>query len=71
MKWEASKIFLACRAHFGFYPQTTSVVVSEWGIGKSTLLLLSLSRFQLPCAACGILPKQGWNPHLMQWKAES
>ena len=31
MKWEASKIFLACRAHFGFYPQTTSVVVCRVG----------------------------------------
>lgn len=31
MKWEASKKFLACRAHFGFYPQTASVVACRVG----------------------------------------
>ena len=40
MKWEASKKFLACRAHFGSYPQTASVAAFRVGHREEHFIII-------------------------------
>ena len=40
MKWEASKKFLACRAHFGSYPQTASVAACRVGHWEEHFIII-------------------------------